>query len=110
MRGLAVKVTLQTFVLQPFIYLPTFYSVTTLVRRWSADEAYARVRADYWPTLTRIWLFWTPAVLYAFGRLPKRQQAVYFAGVGFAWNVVLSLISNPGPRLKRVTSGTSSSS
>ena len=35
------------------------------------------------------------AVLYAFGRLPKRQQAVFFAGVGFAWNVILSLITNP---------------
>ena len=59
------------------------------------NEAYTHVRNSYSGTLARLWLFWTPSVLYAFGRLPVRRQAVFFAGVGFAWNVVLSLIQNP---------------
>ena len=70
-------------------------TVTALVRGWSADEARAKVSAEYAPTLTKIWVCWTPAVLYAFGWLPKHQQSVFFAGFGFCWNVVLSLISNP---------------
>ena len=94
-RILLAKVVLQTFVLQPFIYLPTFYTTNAIVRKWSPRDAFQRARSEYLSTLTNIWLFWTPAVLYAFGRLPKRQQAVFFAGVGFAWNVILSLITNP---------------
>jgi hypothetical protein len=94
-RLLAAKVLLQSAILQPLIYLPTFYTVTALVRGWSADEARAKVSAEYAPTLTKIWVCWTPAVLYAFGWLPKHQQSVFFAGFGFCWNVVLSLISNP---------------
>ena len=95
LRALAVKVALQSSILQPFIYLPTFYTVTAIVRRWTPEEAYERVRDEYPGTLLKLWMFWTPSVLYAFGRLPQRQVAVFFAGVGFAWNVVLSLIQNP---------------
>ena len=40
-------------------------------------------------------LFWTPAILFAFSSLPMRQQSVFFSGVGLAWNVLLSLLSNP---------------
>ena len=106
LRSLAAKVTLQSTVMQPFIYLPTFFAVTAVVRRWSPEQALLKVRADYVRTLQGLWIFWTPCVVYAFGRLPKRQQAVFFAGVGFAWNVVLSLISNPiAARLKQRVSG-----
>ena len=94
-RALAVKVAMQSFILQPFIYLPTFYTVTALTRHWSPDELVKRVQDTYTATLGRIWVFWTPSVIFAFGWLPMRQQAVFFAGVGFAWNVVLSLFSNP---------------
>ena len=90
-----MKVTLQSAVLQPFIYLPMFYTVSAIVRRWSWEDARVRVSTEYASTLGRIWIFWTPAVLYAFGWLPQRQQAVFFAGVGFCWNCVLSMISNP---------------
>lgn len=100
MRALVCKVALQSFCLQPLIYLPTFFSVTAIVRRWSPAEAMARVRSDYFRTLQNLWVFWTPSVVFAFKLLPVRQQAVFFAGVGFAWNVVLSLMSNPSvPRL-----------
>ena len=85
------KVFLQSTILQPFIYLPTFYSVTSIVRGWSPTEAYVKVREAYPGTLVRLWMFWTPCVVYTFGWLPVRQQAVFFSGVGFAWNVVLSL-------------------
>ena len=91
----------QSFVLQPFIYLPTFFAVNAYVRRWSADELERRVRSDFLPTLGRIWVFWTPAVCFAFGKLPKHQQAVFFAAFGCVWNVVLSLTTNPTKRASR---------
>jgi hypothetical protein len=64
--------------MQPLIYLPTFYTVTAVVRKWSLDETVRKVRSEYTTTLQSLWLFWTPCVIYAFGRLPKRQQAVFF--------------------------------
>ena len=96
-RAVLAKVLLQSSVLQPFIYLPTFYSVNTLVRGWTLSEAMEHVQAEYAATLCRIWVFWTPAVVYTFARLPKHQIAVFFAGVGFAWNCVLSLYNGAGP-------------
>lgn len=90
-RGLAAKVLIQSFVFQPFVYLPTFFTANALVRRWDFASAYEHARATYAGTLGRLWLFWTPPVIVAFGYLPLRRQAVFFAGVGFAWNCVLSL-------------------
>jgi hypothetical protein len=99
-RALVTKVLLQSSVLQPMIYLPTFFTVTAIVRRWSPEEALCRVRQEYAPTLTRLWAFWTPSVIFAFKLLPVRQQSIFFAGIGFAWNVLLSCFSNPSaPRL-----------
>ena len=68
------------------------------MRRWSVAEAAEHVRAGYADTLRRLWLFWTPSVCFAFGVLPLRLQAVFFAGVGFAWNVVLSAYNGAGPQ------------
>ena len=47
--------------------------------------------------LGRLWLFWTPSVVFTFAVLPVRSQAVFFAGVGFAWNVILSAYAGAGP-------------
>ena len=79
-------------------YLPTFYATNAIVRRWSAAEAVEHVRGEFVGTLTKLWLFWTPTVVFAFGALPVRRQAVFFAGIGFAWNVVLSWFAGEGPR------------
>lgn len=99
-RALLTKVCLQSGVLQPFIYLPTFFAVTALANRNTVEQACQRVRDDYGATLGRLWLFWTPSVIFAFKLLPVRQQAVFFSGMGLTWNVILSCLANPaGPRL-----------
>ena len=97
-RAIAAKVAIQSFFFQPCVYLPGFYVTNTLVRGWSASEAYQHVRAEYGGTLVRIWLVWTPAVIFTFGWLPVRTQAVFFSGVGFVWNVILSWHAGAGPR------------
>ena len=60
--------------MQPLIYLPSFYLTNAIVRGWSLPEAAAHVRAEYAATLGRLWLFWTPTVIVAFGALPLRRQ------------------------------------
>ena len=54
-RALLVRVCTHAMVFQPLIYLPTFYAVTALVRKWSPDELVRNVRETYTSTLTRLW-------------------------------------------------------
>ena len=91
------QVALQSSIMQPLIYLPSFYLTNAIVRGWSFTEAVTHVQAEYAATLTRLWMFWTPTVVVAFGALPLRRQAVFFAGVGFCWNVILSWTAGAGP-------------
>ena len=55
LRTLVVKFCSHTLVFQPLIYLPTFYTVTALVRKWSPDDFVRHVREGFTSTLTRIW-------------------------------------------------------
>lgn len=96
--AVASKVAAQSTVMQPFIYLPTFFGVEAAVRGRAPDAALVRARELYWPTLQKLWACWTPAVIFAFARLPTHQQAVFFAACSFAWNAVLSFVSNPEAR------------
>ena len=100
-RAVVAKVVLQSIIMQPFIYLPSFYATNALVRKWSVSETVEHVRGAYLPTLSKVWLFWTPSVVFAFGWLPVRQQAVFFAGIGFCWNCVLSFCAGEGPQRLR---------
>lgn len=94
-RALATKMMLQATILQPLIFLPSFFTFNGIVRGWSFQHTIERARKEYWSTLRYVWAFWTPAVAFAFGVLPIRQQAVFFAFVGFMWNACLSAFSNP---------------
>jgi hypothetical protein len=94
-RALACKMALQASILQPLIFLPSYFAFNGIVRGWSRQDTLDRARREYWPTLQYVWAFWTPAVAFAFGVLPMRQQPAFFALVGFAWNACLSAFSNP---------------
>lgn len=95
--ALAAKVTLQSVFFQPFVYLPTFFGTNAVVRGWSVGEVLAHSKAEFSGTLVRLWIVWTPAVVFTFGYLPVRQQAVFFSGVGFVWNCILSWYAGAGP-------------
>ena len=99
LHALAAKVTIQSVFFQPLVYLPCFFVTNGLVRGWCASDAYEHVRAEYGATLVRLWALWTPAVIFTFGWLPVRSQAVFFSGVGFAWTAILSWTAGAGPRL-----------
>jgi hypothetical protein len=94
-RALVAKMALQASILQPLIFLPSYFAFNGVVRGWSRQDTLERARREYWPTLQYVWAFWTPAVAFAFGVLPMRQQPAFFALVGFAWNACLSAFSNP---------------
>lgn len=106
-RALVAKMALQASFLQPLIFLPSYFAFNGVVRGWSRQETLERARREYWPTLQYVWVFWTPAVAFAFGVLPMRQQPAFFALVGFAWNACLSAFSNPrkSPHIKALQDG-----
>ena len=89
------KVVLQMSVYEPIIYLPLFFGVNASVRGWSMSELKRRFSDEYASSLLTLWTFWTPVFWFAFRKLPVRQQSVFFSAVSFAWNALLSYISNP---------------
>ena len=86
----AAKVSIQTFFFQPCVYVPLFLGVSRV--------AGTNQRREYTTTLTSLWAFWTPIVVFAFSALPVRQQAVFFSGISLCWNALLSFLSNAPPR------------
>ena len=95
--AIIAKVTIQSLVFQPMIYVPLFLSFTAAVwdRPWTASLELARI--EYRRTLRSVWAFWTPVCLATFSLLPLRQQAVFFSAVSLCWNAILSFLSNPEP-------------
>jgi hypothetical protein len=87
---------MQSFILQPLVYLPSFYATMAVFRGWSSEEVIDRVKSEYWSTLLTLWTFWTPLVVFNFKFVPLHRQSVVFAVTSFSWNVLLSFISNRG--------------
>ena len=99
--GLASVVQKQLWqhaVLNPFLFVPSFYAVTEGIRGRALTETTERVRSKYWETLYAVWSCWGPATMVMFAFVPERYQVLYTAAVSFGWNVVLSLVSNRGGR------------
>jgi len=80
--------------LNPFVYLPFFYCYQGATLQLSLDEATAKAKAEYIPTITRLWSIWIPTALVMFRFVPERHQVLLTAGVNFLWNTVLSLTYN----------------
>ena len=72
-RAVAPEVAAQSTVMQPFIYLPTFAASR---RRCAVEHPTPRssARASH-PTLQKLWACWTPAVIFAFARLPHHGRS-----------------------------------
>ena len=90
---------MQTFFFQPVVYVPLFFCFSAVFRGWPAEVAWERVRAEYVPTITSLWAFWTPICVFTFAYMPVRQQAIFFSAISLAWNALLSFLSNR-PRLE----------
>ena len=105
LRAVALKVSMQSFIMQPLLYVPNFFLFNALARGWTFDGTVERVKSDYFRTVRTIWVVWTPLVIFAFVALPMHQQAIFFSGFGLVWNSILSFISNR-PAIKEGAAGT----
>merc|ERR1719215_1643330 len=90
----AVVTALDNFLHVPFVYIPAYYMSTGFMRGFGA-EASAQVLRDSWvETVGSCWLFWIPAQYVIFSKVPHHWRVRAVASGDFAWNVVLSFISN----------------
>lgn len=85
--------TLQLIV-NPFIYLPLFYTWTAVVQHRSVAETIDKVRREYWVTLKATWLLFVPFNVFNFTLVPVRHQATSVAAFSFLYNTTLSAIAN----------------
>lgn len=95
LHSMAPKVLITQLILNPFIYLPMFYSWTAIYYGRSVDETLQKVRREYWPSLYAAWAVFTPVNLANFYYVPVRHQVNVTLAASFVFNTAISLIAAP---------------
>ena len=121
-RSLVPKMMFTQLVMNPFIYLPLFYTWMGLALGRTAAQTVEKAQREYWTTLQVTWSIFAPFNVVNFMLIPVRHQAFALASVSFSYQCILSMISNADRRagsssawtnpqqLVRTLSGTAASS
>lgn len=87
----AVKKTMfDNFVHSPFVYLPTYYIYKSVVDKGTIVEGFQVYHSTGLSILRQCWGLWIPAQFIGFAFVPANFRILYNAGVGCAWEVLLS--------------------
>ena len=98
-RSLFPKLLCTQFFINPFVYLPLFYSWTGVVLGRSVEETLDKARREYWTTLRATWAIMAPFNVVNFLLIPVRHQTAALACVSFVYQVMLSAIANADRRI-----------
>ena len=90
LRSTAMTVLAHQFGTYPFLYIPTFFLVTEMVRGRSVTDARARLEACFAPTYTVGLFVWTPALFIQFLYVPLPLQVLWISTCSLCWNTFLS--------------------
>ena len=96
-RTVAAKVVASQLLVNPFLYLPTFYLWTGGVLGRSLKETGDKAQREYWSMLKATWAVLGTANVLAFSVVPVPYQATFMAVASFAYQNVLSLLANRRP-------------
>ena len=94
-RSILCKAATNQFFMNPFIYLPIFYTWTGLTYGRTFDQVCEKARREYWPSLKATWAIYIPFNIINFWVTPVRHQVPTNIAVSFLYNVLLSLLSAP---------------
>ena len=89
----AKRVAFQQLVFNPFVFMPTFFTVYGVGMGLTLAELETKFRREYANAMVECWRVWVPTTLVVF-RLPERYQSVTMAVVSLAWNARLSWLSS----------------
>lgn len=93
-RSVLPKVAFNQLVLNPFVYLPCFFTYTGLVLGRTLDESLAKARCEFWSMLFSCWGTLGLANVFMFAWIPVRHQAVFIAFASFCFSFTASLLTN----------------
>jgi len=94
-RGaLCAKVAFDNMVHTPFIYFPTFYGATGIMKGQSMQEIWENVNRTFLYSNLVSCSFWVPATTVLFAFVPLRLQVVFNNTANLCWSNILSTISN----------------
>ena len=96
-------------VLDQGIFAPDFIAVfvsALLALEGRAQEAPAKLRADWGEAVRVNWALWIPAQAVNFRFVPVDLQVLFANGVALVWNVALSFLATRGGEVAAAPSGT----
>ena len=96
-RALLKKTAFNQLFLNPFVYLPLFYTWTGMWYSRTLDQTLDKAKHEWWDSLVATWVIFTPLNLVNFSLVPLRHQQAVNAAASFVYNTTLSLIAAPRP-------------
>ena len=85
------KVGLQQFVANPFAYVPALYLMNGAANGQTLVQITHKASEEYTDVMVKLWQTWIPSSLFQFFIVPPQYHVLWAAGVGFGWNVYLSM-------------------
>eukprot|EP00927_Polykrikos_kofoidii_P055595 TRINITY_DN49812_c0_g1_i1.p1 TRINITY_DN49812_c0_g1~~TRINITY_DN49812_c0_g1_i1.p1 ORF type:complete len:197 (-),score=9.32 TRINITY_DN49812_c0_g1_i1:317-907(-) len=92
--SVAPKVLMSQLFVNPCVFLPFFYGWSGFVLGRTLDHTIAKVRLEFWDTLTATWMVFTPLNILNFAFVLPQHQVILNTVIYFVYNVILSLITN----------------
>ena len=105
------KTCIQHGFLNPCVYVPTFLiSQPFLLSAGTGCNNFSRIskenfQKDYISTLKTCYTFWIPLSVIQFFAVPTPYHVLYNSGLGFVWNVVLSMLYYNGVPGSKISLG-----
>jgi protein Mpv17 len=89
--GLLYKQLLHHGVLNPIVYVPTFYLAQGRWLGLSPEETMISLRTNYVPTLQATWMVFIPVNTVQFLYIPIEHQVLFASACTFFWNIFMAL-------------------
>lgn len=88
------KVGADQLVFAPFIGIPMYYTVMTVLEQKPIDTIKTKVQENWWPTLRNNWLIWPTFQLFNFYLTPLQYRLLVVNLLSIGWNTYLSFELN----------------
>ncbi|EKD04539.1 hypothetical protein A1Q2_01111 [Trichosporon asahii var. asahii CBS 8904] len=91
--GTALRVACDQLIASPTV-LTGFFTFMTLAEGKSLDDAKAKWKREFWPTLKTNWILWVPFQAFNQGIVPLQYRLLASNLVNIPWNTFLSYVNN----------------
>lgn len=94
MANTIARVGLDQAVFAPFIGIPMYYSIMTMMEGGDGKAIETKMRKNWWHTLQTNWLVWPTVQAVNFGFVPVQLRLLVVNVVSIGWNCYLLMVMN----------------